>query len=63
LPSEILAERDRLPVGFLETVLEYRAIARAIAAYAQDPRAEGPLVDLVKVVEFEDAQEAIDRAE
>jgi len=34
LPSEMLAEIDRLPVGLLEEIIESRAYARAHAANA-----------------------------
>jgi hypothetical protein len=59
LPSAIWAEVLRLPAGFLEQLIEYRAYAAAKQVYAQNPKAEGGLVDLVKVIEFELAQEAI----
>lgn len=62
-PSVIWAERQRLPAGFLEQVIEYRRYAEAKQAYAQNPKAEGALVDLVKVIEFELAQGEIDDAE
>lgn len=54
-----MAERDRLPVGLLETMLEYRAYARAKQVYDQNPKATGGIVDLVKVIEFELAQKEI----
>lgn len=38
LPSVIWREMQRLPIGFLEQVLEYRAYAHAHAANAVDPK-------------------------
>lgn len=37
LPSVIYAEQQRLPEGFLEQVIEYRAYAAAHAANEADP--------------------------
>lgn len=37
MPSAIFAEMQRLPVGFLEQLLEYRAFANAKAANDADP--------------------------
>lgn len=37
LPSVIFAEQQRLPVGFLETTLEYRVYADAYHANEADP--------------------------
>lgn len=50
-----MAERERLPVGFLEQIIEYRAYAATKAAYdrQQHPKAEGPLWKLVKRIEAE----------
>jgi hypothetical protein len=53
LPSAIIAEQRRLPAGFLEQVLEYRQLARAIAIYEQNPKAEGALVQFVRMLDFE----------
>jgi hypothetical protein len=60
LPSQALREWDRAPTGLLEDIIEARAYARAKAIYTQNPMAEGELVQLVKVIEFELAQKEID---
>lgn len=61
LPTAVMEEVDRLPSGMLEQIIQDRAIARAIRVYQQDPKATGDiLVDLVRLVDFELAQEAID---
>lgn len=57
LPTEIMAERDRLPAGLLEEILEARAYGRAYAVYQQHPDAGG-LVDDVKAIEFALVEEA-----
>lgn len=57
----MLAEVDRLPAGTLETILEYRYLARAIAIYDQDPTAKGALVAFVRELDFERAQEELDQ--
>jgi hypothetical protein len=57
LPSEMVAEIERLPAGLLEEMLESRHYGRAYALYQQNPRATGGLVDEVKQIEFELAQE------
>ena len=56
-----MAERDRLPAGLLEELLEARAYARAYAVYQQNPKATGGLVDEVKANEFYLIQEALTR--
>jgi hypothetical protein len=38
LPTEIQAEQARLPVGFLEEIIESRSYARAHAANKVDPK-------------------------
>lgn len=38
LPSVIWREMQRLPIGFLEQVIEYRAYERAHAANQADPK-------------------------
>lgn len=60
MPSDIEAEVDRQPAGLLEQIIEDRLIARAIAAYQQNPKATGTLVDLVRLVEFEGVQEELE---
>jgi len=60
LPSAILAERDRLPVGTLDRILEDRYLARAIAHFHTHPKAEGPLMDLLRTIDLDLAQEEID---
>lgn len=59
LPSALLAEIDRLPAGLLEEIVEARAYGRAYAVYQQNPTAGGELVQTVKAIDFELAQEAI----
>jgi hypothetical protein len=66
-PSEMVAELRRSPVGLLETIVEYRAYARAKAIYeracetarsrADVPR--GDLFDDVAAIEFELVNEAL----
>ena len=53
LPSEMLAELERLPAGTLESILEYRQFGRAIAIYEQSTQAPGELVALIKTIDFE----------
>jgi hypothetical protein len=60
LPTEILAERDRLPAGFLDEILDSRHYRRAYDAWNQNPKVEGELVDLVKAITFEFVQEQMD---
>jgi hypothetical protein len=62
LPTEIFAERDRLPVGFLEEVIASRHFARAVATYQQNPAARSGLIDLVREFDFELGQIAVDDA-
>ena len=38
LPSVLAAELQRLPVGFLQQILEYRRYADAVAANQVDPK-------------------------
>jgi hypothetical protein len=49
----------RLPAGTLEQLIEYRGYARAKAIYQQNPQADGAMVQLVKVITFELAQDRI----
>lgn len=53
LPSVIAAELQRLPVGFLEQIVEYRSYAAAFAANAADPKgwASSPMRTRVKDIE------------
>jgi hypothetical protein len=60
LPSAVLAEVARQPVGLLEQIIEDRLIVRAILAYRANPNADGDLIDLVKRVQFDLVQEEID---
>jgi hypothetical protein len=69
LPSHAWAEVGRLPVGFLEQVVEYRSYARTKAmvdgANSVEARRMLPktaLVDLVNDIEFALRQEEIDGA-
>lgn len=61
MPSEILAEVERLPAGLLEAVLEARQFGRAIAIYEANPQAPGELVALIKTIDFELVQDDLDR--
>lgn len=55
-----MAEIDRLPVGMLERIVEDRSIVRAIGIYKQNPKATGDVIDLVRLVEFEEVQAELD---
>lgn len=61
-PTAIMAEQQRLPVGFLEQIVEYRAYVAAYAANeANAPGWEtSPLRTLGRRIEMRLAQEAID---
>lgn len=61
LPSVILAERRRLPEGFLERLIEYRAYANTKAAKARrdNPKDKGEMWQLVEEIEFELAGEEL----
>ena len=62
-PSVVIAERARLPVGLLDTLLEYRryAEAKALRDQTDDPRTlpPTPLLQLVEEIEFDLAAEEI----
>lgn len=61
----IWAEQQRLPVGFLEQVIEYRVYAAAKADYDRDPTPrpdESALRQLVRRIEFALVQEELDDA-
>ena len=60
MPSELWAERQRLPPGFLEQIVEYRAYAATKAMFdtQQNPKAESLLLLLVKEIEQELGAEA-----
>ena len=62
LPSVILAELARLPVGFMEQIIEYRAYAAAYAANRADPKSweSSELRTLAMQNEHELAEEEID---
>lgn len=62
LPSAIAAEKRRLPMGFLEQLIEYRAYAQAHAANEADPKGwnSTPMRRLVKEIEHELVAESID---
>lgn len=60
LPTEILDERDRLPEGLLDEIVNTRQYVRAYHAWNANPTVEGDLVDLVKEISFELVQAAID---
>jgi hypothetical protein len=58
LPSAAWREWRNLPAGFLETILDDRAYARAKATYdAKGQRYEPPLTDLVTEHDFALVQE------
>jgi hypothetical protein len=62
-PTEVLAERDRLPEGFLEDLLEARAYERAFWIYRANPKATGEMVQQVQRIEFELVQADLTDAE
>jgi hypothetical protein len=53
LPSVIWKERSRLPVGFLEAIIEARAYAAAVAANESDPKGWGSSVMRTTAKEIE----------
>jgi len=64
-PSQALEELDRVPVDFVEDVMEARAYGRAKAVYEQARTPEQvrnlpdtPLFALVRAIEFELVREA-----
>lgn len=61
LPSQIEAELQRVPVGFLEAVIEARAYENAYRFYKANPdtKDRSELVQLAKRLTFEIAKEAI----
>lgn len=63
LPSVVLREAARLPVGMLDTILDDRhyAAAKARRDHTDDPRTlpPTPLLQLVEQIEFELAAEEI----
>lgn len=63
LPSVIVEEQQRLPVGFLEQVIEYRAYAAAHAANEVDAPGweKSPMRTMARQIEMALAQEEIDR--
>jgi hypothetical protein len=62
LVSEIIAEQQRLPIGFLEQVLEYRSAAAARAANQADPKgwSSSPMRVLMQEIETALAMEAFE---
>jgi hypothetical protein len=57
-----MAEWDRLPLGMLESILEYRDWAAVKADYTRDPKpraGESALRSLVRQIDFEIAQQEI----
>lgn len=63
LPTEIMAEMDRLPCGLLDEILESRSYGRAKAANVADPKGatSSEMRRLATVIEFELAQEELAR--
>lgn len=66
-PSQLMREWARLPVGFLERVLEARAYAatKGVCDAATDPTQwpSTPMTDLVKQITFDVAQKEIDQSD
>ena len=64
LPTVIWAEQQRLPVGFLEQIIEYRRYAEAYAANQVDGSSDGwrstPMRTLAKELEHALAEEELD---
>lgn len=60
LPSEIFAEQQRLPVGFLEQLIEYRGYAAAHHANIVDEKGfdSTPMRRLAKEIQHRLAEEA-----
>jgi hypothetical protein len=58
----IFAEQQRLPAGFLEQVIEYRAYAAAYFANIADPKGwqASPMRQLATEIEFALADEELD---
>jgi len=58
----VLREWARLPVGLLETIVEYRRYAEVKADYDHDPKPrpdESALRQLVRIIEFEIVHEEL----
>lgn len=62
LPSVIWQERQRLPAGFMEQIIEYRRYAEAFAANQVQPEGwrSSPLRTIAMEIEHELAAEEID---
>lgn len=61
LPSQAWREWQRVPAGFLETVIEMREFAKVKQAYDANPAGvAGPLADLVRAFDFERAAALIE---
>lgn len=62
-PSIVIDELQRLPVGFMEQIIEYRRYAEAKAANDADPdpvrRQSTPMRMLANEIEFDLAEEEI----
>lgn len=63
--SAIVAEQRRLPVGFLEQVLECRAYANAHAANQADPKGwdKSPMRTLANEIEYALVEEGLQNNE
>jgi len=61
LPTAIFAEQQRLPVGFLEQIIEYRSYAGAVTANQVDPKGwnRSPMRTLAMEIEHALAAEEI----
>jgi len=60
-PSDVIDELQRLPVGFMEQIVEYRRGAEAIRAYEADNTHDGPMSPWVAEFESEVAERVIAR--
>jgi hypothetical protein len=62
VPTAIWAEQQRLPVGFLEQIIEYRRYAEAYAANQADPAGwrSTPMRTLAMEIEHALAEEELE---
>ncbi len=64
LPSAVVAEMDRVPVGLLDEIVETRAYVNARAFYKANPGTtdRSAFVQMAKVITFELVQQDIEAA-
>lgn len=64
MPTQIIAEQRRLPVGFLDQIVEYRVFAAAVRANEADPNGwdQSPMRRLAQEIEMAIAADDIQRA-